>query len=103
MTNEQLKFGEKALISQLGRSFEKVWEEEVIPEDWIIVIWKMGDTSYCGKNRGFSVGIILRATVSKRLQMILHRRLDVRMECLYNRENQCGFRQNRSSIDQISY
>ena len=32
--------------------------------------------------------------------MILLRRMDVGMECLF-RENQCGFRQNRSCIDQI--
>ena len=104
ITNEQLKFGEAALIShsQLERLFERVWEEEVIPEDWlkgvIIVIGKKGDTSYCGNNRG----IILRATVSKLLaQMILLRRMNVGMECLL-RENQCGFRQNRSCIDQIN-
>ena len=62
----------------------------------IIVIGKKGDTSYCGNNRG----ITLRATASKLLQMILLKRLDVGMECLL-RENQCGFRRNRSCIDQI--
>ena len=100
ITNEQLKYGESALIGQLERLFKKVWEEEEIPEDWlkgvIIVIGKKGDTSYCGNNRG----ITLRATASKLLQMILLKRLDVGMECLL-RENQCGFRRNRSCIDQI--
>ena len=44
ITNEQLKFGEAALIShsQLERLFERVWEEEVIPEDW----FKGGDHCY---------------------------------------------------------
>ena len=32
--------------------------------------------------------------------MVLLKRLDVGMECLL-RENQCGFRRNRSCIDQI--
>ena len=34
IANEQLKFGEANLISQLERLFKKVWEEEVIPDDW---------------------------------------------------------------------
>ena len=42
----------------------------------------------------------MRATASKLLQMILLRRMDVGMECLL-RKNQCGFRPNRSCIDQI--
>ena len=44
-------------------------------------------------------GGTLRATVSKLLQMILLMRMDVGEECLL-RERQCGFRQNRSCIDQ---
>ena len=100
ITNEQLKYGESALLSHMERLFKKVWEEEEIPEDWlkgvIIIIGKKGDTSYCSNNRG----ITLRATISKLLQMILLRRLDAGMECLL-RENQCGFRPNRSCIDQI--
>ena len=80
ITNEQLKFGEAALIS-LERLFKKVLEEELIPEVWlkgmIIVIGKKGDTSYRGNNRG----ITLRATVSKLLaHMILLRRMDVGMD-----------------------
>ena len=100
ITNEQLKYGGSALVGQLELLFKKVWEEEVIPEDWlkgvIVVIGKKGDTSYCCNNRG----ITLRATSSKVLQMVLLKRLDVGMECLL-RENQCGFRRNRSCIDQI--
>ncbi|XP_063691248.1 uncharacterized protein LOC134823643 [Bolinopsis microptera] len=100
ITNEQLKYGGSALVGQLELLFKKVWEEEVIPEDWlkgvIVVIGKKGDTSYCCNNRG----ITLRATSSKVLQMVLLKRLDVGMECLL-RENQCGFRRNRSWIDQI--
>ncbi|XP_063686061.1 uncharacterized protein LOC134819840 [Bolinopsis microptera] len=100
ITNEQLKYGGSALVGQLELLFKKVWEEEVIPEDWlkgvIVVIGKKGDTSYCCNNRG----ITLRATSSKVLQMVLLKRLDGGMECLL-RENQCGFRRNRSCIDQI--
>ena len=62
----------------------------------IIVIGKKGDTSYCDNNRG----ITLRATASKLMQIIMLKRMDSGLECLL-RENQCGFRRNRSCIDQI--
>ena len=34
ITNEQLKYGESALLNQLERLLMKVWEDEAIPEDW---------------------------------------------------------------------
>ena len=30
-----LKYGGSALVGQLELLFKKVWEEEVIPEDWL--------------------------------------------------------------------
>ena len=91
ITNEQLKYGGSALIGQLQLLFQKVWEEEVIPDEWlkgvIVVIGKKGDTSYCSNNRG----ITLRATSSKILQMSILKRLNVGMECLLSK-NQYGFR-----------
>ena len=35
ITNEQLKYGESALVHQLEHLFTNVWEDEVIPEDWL--------------------------------------------------------------------
>ena len=100
ITNEQLKFGERGLIHQLELLFAKVWKDEVNPDDWlkgvIIIIGKKGDTSYCDNNRG----ITPTSTVSKLLQMMILKRLDSGMEDLL-RENQYGFRRNRSCIDQI--
>ena len=100
ITNEQLKYGEVGLVDRLVYLFKKVWEEEQIPEDWfkgvIVIVGKKGDTSHCSNNRG----ITLRSTTSKLLQIILLRRLNAGLEQLL-RENQCGFRQNRSCIDQI--
>ena len=100
ITNEQLKFGELGLIHQLEHLFAKVWKDKVIPDDWlkgvIIITGKKGDISHCDNNKG----ITLRATESKLLQMIILKRLDSGMEDLL-RENQCGFRRNRSCIDQI--
>ena len=100
ITNEQLKYGESALVHQLEHLFTKVLEDEVIPEDWlkgvIVIIGKKGDTSYFDNNRG----ITLRVTVLKLLQMVILKNLDAGMEQLL-RENQCGFRRNRSCVDQI--
>ena len=100
ITNEQLKYGESALVNQLEHLFTKVWEDEVIPEDWlkgvIVITGKKGDTSYCDNNRG----ITLRVMVSKLLQMVILKRLDAGMEQLL-RESQCGFRRNRSCVDEI--
>ena len=62
----------------------------------IIPIGKKGDTSYCKNSRG----ITLRSTTSKLMQIVLLRRLQIGLENLL-RENQCGFRPNRSCIDQI--
>ena len=70
------------------------------PSDWckgiIRILSKTGDSSYCTNNRGIS----LRSTVSTLFQIVLLQRLQNGLEGLL-RENQCGFRKNRSCIDQI--
>ena len=100
ITNEQLKYGGSGLIDRLESLFKKVWESENVPEDWVkgivVIVPKKGDTSYCSNNRG----ITLRSTASKLYQIIILRRMNAGLEQLL-RENQCGFRKNRSCIDQI--
>ena len=100
ISNEQLKYGEAGISGQLEMLYSVIWQQEKLPEDWskgiIIVIGKKGDTSDCPNNRG----ITLRSTASKVLQMIIFQRMHDGMEELL-RENQCGFRRNRSCIDQI--
>ena len=80
--------------------FSDVWEKEEVPEDWlkgvITVVPKKGDPSVCSNNRG----ITLRSTTSKLFQIVLLSRLSEGLE-LTLRENQCGFRKNRSCTDQI--
>ena len=100
ISNEQLKYGKDCLGQWIKEIFDKVWLEEKIPEDWlkgiITVVPKKGDTSYCQNNRG----ITLRSTVSKLYQIIILQRLHLGLEELL-RDNQCGFRRNRSCIDQL--
>ena len=100
ISNEQLKYGAPGLLPWLRDLFEVVWKEENIPSDWrkgiITIIPKKGDLTHCNNNRG----ITLRSTVSKLFQIILLSRLSTGLEKLL-RENQCGFRRNRSCIDQL--
>ena len=100
ISNEQLKYGVSGLIDYLVVLFSKVWCAESVPDDWskgiIITVPKKGDSSHCSNNRG----ITLRSTASKLFQIIILQRLHDGLENLL-RENQCGFRRNRSCVDQI--
>ena len=98
--NEQLKFGAQGLTKPLIKLFSEVWESETVPKDSlrgvITIIPKKGDISKCSNNRG----ITLRSTTSKLFQMVMLERLSEGLENAM-RENQCGFRKNRSCVDQI--
>lgn len=98
--NEQLRYGAGGLVGPLVDLFSQVWREETVPEEWlkgvISVIPKKGDSSVCSNNRG----ITLRSTTSKLFQIVMLHRLSTGIE-LALREQQCGFRRNRSCIDQI--
>ena len=100
ISNEELKYGSSVTVRCLENIFRLVWTNEHIPEDWekgvIVIVPKKGDTSVCSNNRG----ITLRCTSSKLFQVILLRRLADYMEKLL-RDNQCGFRRNRSCSDQL--
>ncbi|KAL5251687.1 hypothetical protein ACHWQZ_G014732 [Mnemiopsis leidyi] len=100
ITNEQLKYGGSGLIDRLECLFRRAWESENVPEDWVkgivVIVPQKGDTSYCSNNRG----IALRSIASKLYQIVILRRINAGLEQLL-RENQCGFRKNRSCIDQI--
>ena len=101
ITNEQLKYGASGLLDKLETLFSKVWETEAVPSDWVkgivVIVPKKGDTSICSNNRG----ITFRSTASKLYQIIVLQRMSDGLEALL-RDNQCGFRKNRSCIDQIS-
>ena len=100
ISNEQLKYGGEATVEKLSPVFEKVWNQEKVPLDWpkgvIIKLGKKGDISVCSNNRG----ITLRAVTSKLFQIIIMTRLSDGIESLL-RENQCGFRKDRSCADQL--
>ena len=100
ISNEQLKYGASGLVDRMEKLFSKVWNSEAVPDDWlkgiVIIVPKKGHTSHCSNNRG----ITLRSTASKLYQIIILQRMSDGLESLL-RDNQCGFRKNRSCIDQI--
>ncbi|CAH1248758.1 Hypp8389 [Branchiostoma lanceolatum] len=80
--------------------FAKIWEHEVIPQDWskglIFKIPKKGDLSNCNNWRG----ITLLSIPSKVFCRILLKRIDSVIDPKL-REEQAGFRKGRGCADQL--
>ena len=98
---EALKADLEASVAMLHPLFERIWEEEDIPTDWkeghLIKLPKKGDLSNCNNYRGITLlsvpGKVFNRVILNRLKNILDPQL---------REEQAGFRQNRSCTDQIA-
>ena len=94
------KCGGDAACIALHRLITKIWELERLPDQWkealIIALHKKGDRKLCAHYRGIS----LLCTAYKVLSNILLQRLSPLVEDILG-EYQCGFRKNRSTIDQI--
>ena len=79
----------------------KIWEKEDVPEQWkeglIIKIPKKGDLNECDNYRG----IMLLSVPGKVLNRVLLERMKDAVD-LTLRDNQAGFRKNRSCADQIA-
>ena len=94
----------KADISTTSRLltdlFSKIWEEEVIPNDWtkglIFTLPKKGDLGNCDNWRG----ITLLSVPSKIFCRILLKRIEKAIDSTL-REEQAGFRRGRGCMDQI--
>ena len=98
---EALKADSKVSSTILHGLFEKIWTEEKYPNDWkeghLVKIPKKGDLSNCNNYRG----ITLLSIPGKVFTRILLERI---METVDGqlRDNQAGFRKNRSCTDQIA-
>lgn len=97
---ELLKSGGVELHKHIHELVTKIWIEEEIPEEWklgvICPLYKKGDKSQCANYRG----ITLRSSVYKVLSAMILDRLKPIGESVLG-DYQCGFRPNRSTIDQI--
>ena len=78
-----------------------IWEEEQVPDDWtkgiLVKLPKKGDRSICGNWRG----IMLLSIPSKLLCHIILHRMRKEVDRVL-RDEQAGFRQERSCTDQIA-
>ncbi|XP_044760185.1 uncharacterized protein LOC123317645 [Coccinella septempunctata] len=85
-------------LENLLRISERVWKEEIIPEDWqtalIVPIYKKGDKQNCNNYRG----ITLLSTVIKLYEIILDKKIREKVETTLE-ETQSGFRRGRSIQD----
>lgn len=99
---EALKADTETTVEMLFPLFEKIWEEEEdIPADWkegyLIKIPKKGDLSNCANYRGITLlsvpGKIFNRVILDRMKDAVDHRL---------RDEQTGFRKERSSTDQIT-
>ena len=88
-------------MERLYGLFEEIWEKEEIPAEWkegyLIKIPKKGDLSRCENFRG----ITLLSVPGKVLNRIILERMKGEVDNTL-REEQAGFRQDRSCTDQIA-
>ena len=98
---EALKGDVTTSVEMLYSLFEEIWEKEEIPAEWkegyLIKIPKKGDLSRCDNFRG----ITLLSVPGKVLNRIILERMKGEVDKTL-REEQAGFRQDRSCIDQIA-
>ena len=98
---EALKVDLNASTEMLYPLFERIWEEEEMPTDWkeghLIKLPKKGDLGNCNNYRGITLlsvpGKIFNRVLLERMKNIVDPQL---------RDEQAGFRQNRSCTDQIA-
>lgn len=98
---EALKCDVPASVEILFPLFEKIWKEETFPEEWkdghLIKLPKKGDLSKCENYRGITLlsipGKILNRIILSRMKDAIDKVL---------RDQQAGFRKNRSCTDQIA-
>ena len=98
---EALKADIETSTNMLHHLIKNIWEVENVPSNWregyIVKIPRKGDLRECKNYRG----IMLLSIPGKVLNRILLQRLQKGLDELL-RENQAGFRENRSCGDQIA-
>jgi hypothetical protein len=102
ITSELIKAGGETLYSETHRLTCCIWNKEELPQQWkesiIVPIYKKGDKTGCNNYRVIS----LLSTAYKILSNILLARLTLYVNEIIG-DHQCGFRHNRSTMDQIFY
>ncbi|XP_078679467.1 uncharacterized protein LOC144915099 [Branchiostoma floridae x Branchiostoma belcheri] len=98
---EALKADVGSSTNILHSLFSRIWEEEQVPQDWregtLIKLPKKGDLGNCNNYRG----IMLLSVPGKVFNRILLERMREAVDAKL-RDEQAGFRKNRSCADQIA-
>ena len=97
---EALKADLKTTVEILYSLFENIWEKEEVPTNWkegYLIKLPKKDLSNCNNYRG----ITLLSVPGKVFNMILLERMKGRVDPIL-RDQQAGFRQDRSCTDQIA-
>ena len=98
---EVWKHGGDNLFSRLHQLITNAWEVGSVPQAWkdtsIVTIYKKVDRTDCGNYRGIS----LFSIAGKIFARILLNRLSTYITPEVVPETQCGFRDNRSTVDMI--
>lgn len=98
---EALKTDLETSVEILHPLFTKIWEEEQVPSEWkegyLVKIPKKGDLSSCCNYRG----ITLLSIPGKVFNRVLLNRMKDTVDLIL-RDQQAGFRTNRSCTDQIA-
>ena len=98
---EALKADVGIMVSLLHPLFKRIWGDEEIPSDWkeglINKLPKKGDLGNCNNYRGITLlsvpGKVLNRVILDRMKDAVDHQL---------RDEQAGFRKNRSCVDQIA-
>ena len=100
VTTEMFKCMGKEGVRMLLEIYNRIWNEERIPQDWktalIVPIYKNGDRSNCNNYRG----ITLLSTAMKVFEVVIDRKIRAVTESSLE-ESQSGFRKGRSIQDHI--
>ena len=99
---EIFKMGGPTLTDQLTSLFQALWEKGELPQDFkdanIIHLYKnKGEKSSCDNHRGIS----LLSIAGKIFARILLNRITEHLLDSVVSESQCGFRQNRGTVDMV--
>ena len=100
ITSEMLENGGECSIESLTSLLNNCWQHQFVPEQWrkemIVKLPKKGSLSNCNKRRGIRKLSIPRKVLSIILLNRLKDSIDLKL-----REQQAGFRSNRSWSEQI--
>jgi hypothetical protein len=99
---ELIKARSETLYSEIHRLICCIWNKEELPQQWkesiIVPFHKKGNKTECNIYRGIS----LLSAAYKTLSNIILARLTPYVNEIIG-DHQCGFRRNRSTMDQIFY